>query len=198
MVATGLTSSPAPVDFLGSADFHVPIINFGSFQRETDRILQYPAIKHVTVHGAGKAAHDTVYLLAAAGKRVTWIVRASGHGPVFMAPAHIYVGLFLCWLEMLPSDTFFSWFSPCVWGDADGFGYIRSLLHGTRVGRCITDNFWKKLETETIEQAGLNEHERLENLKPFSSVFWYSTGLAILNYPTSLYALVTSGQIEVV
>ena len=103
MVATGLTSSPAPVDFLGSADFHVPIINFGSFQRETDRILQDPAIKHVTVHGAGKAAHDTVYLLAAAGKRVTWIVRASGHGPVFMAPAHIYVGLFLCWLEMLPA-----------------------------------------------------------------------------------------------
>lgn len=197
MIATGLTNSPAPIDILGSKDFNAPIINFGSLAQEAAGLLEDPLIKHVTVYGTGKSAYDTVYLLASSGKQVTWVLRASGHGPTFMAPAYVYLGPFLCWLEMLTTTRFFTWFSPCVWGNADGFGYLRSVLHGTRVGRWIVDKFWKTLCAQTINQAGLNKHKKLKILIPDVEAFWCSARLGILNYPSNIYDYVINGQVEV-
>ncbi|MCJ1462892.1 hypothetical protein MMC07_001496 [Pseudocyphellaria aurata] len=197
MVATGLTSSPAPLDLLGSQGFQKPIIRSADLAQHGKDLLEDPSIQHATVLGSGKSAYDCVYLLASSGKRVTWVMRASGHGPTFMAPAHVYIGPFYCWLEMLVSTRLFTWFSPCLWGDADGFGYLRSLLHGTKAGRWFIDKFWKKLGSETVEQAGLNKHEKLKLLQPEAGAMWYATGLGILNYPTNIYDFVTSGQVEV-
>ena len=197
IVATGLTNSPAPLELMGSKDFHKPIIQFADLARREKELLGDPSIQHATVFGSGKSAHDCVFLLASSGRRVTWVMRASGHGPIYMAPPHIYVGPFYCCLELLTSMRWFTWLSPCVWGDADGFGYLRSLLHGTRAGRWFIDKFWKKLGSETVEQAGLNKHEKLKLLQPDAGAMWYATGLGILNYPTNIYDFVTSGQVEV-
>ena len=197
MIATGLTDLPAPIDILGSENFNVPLINFGSLAQEAPGLLEDLSIKHVTVQGTGKSAYDSVHLFASSGKRVTWIMRASGHGPCFMAPAYMRLGPFLCWLEALTTTRFFTWFSPCIWGNADGFGYVRSLLHGTRVGRWIVDKFWKKLSADTIEQAGLNKNEKLKILIPDVEAFWVSARLGILNYPSNIYDYVTNGQVEV-
>lgn len=197
IVATGLTNSPAPLELMGSKDFQKPIIQFADLALREKELLGDPSIQHATVFGSGKSAFDCVYLLASSGRRVTWVMRASGHGPIYMAPAHIYVGPFYCWLEMLTSTRLFTWFSPCVWGDADGFGFLRSLLHGTRAGRWFIDKFWKKLGTETVEQAGLNKHEKLKLLQPDAGAIWYATGLGILNYPTNIFDFVTTGQVKV-
>lgn len=197
MVATGLTNLPAPIDILGSESFQPPIINFASFGANFPTLLNDPSIKQVSVIGTGKAAHDSVYLLATSGKRVTWIIRKSGHGPAYMSPPYMWIGPFYCWIEMVASLRPFTFLSPCVWGNADGFGRLRSLLHESRVGRWIVENVWKKLGSDILEQGGLNKHEKLTVLKPEAEVMWYASGVAILNYPTNFYDLIVSGQVEV-
>ncbi len=151
MVATGLTNVPAPIDIPGSENFRVPVINFAPFMREADKLLGDPSIKRATVIGSAKAAYDTVYLLATAGKQVTWIIRQSGRGATYIIPPYMWIGPFYCWVEALTAMRFFTFLSPCVWGNADGFGWWRSLLHGTRVGRWIFESIWKKLGSEMIE-----------------------------------------------
>lgn len=197
MVATGLTNSPAPIDILGSESFNAPIISFASLRADLPTLLNDHSIKQVTVIGTGKAAYDSIYLLATSGKRVTWIFRKSGHGATYMSLPYVWIGPFYCWIEMVASLRPFSFLSPCVWGNADGFGRLRSLLHESRVGRWIVENVWKKLGSDILEQSGLNKHEKLTVLKPDAEAMWYATGIAILNYPTNFYDLIVSGQVEV-
>jgi len=197
VVATGLTSVPQPINIKGSDNFKAPTVNFGDYPREAPAIYKNETIQNVTVIGGGKAAYDIVYLMATHGKQVTWIIRASGHGPTYMAPAHIYIGPLRCWLEKLTTTRPLTWFSPCVWGDADGFGYVRNLLHGTRVGRWVVNKFWDKLGSDLIEQTGIAKHEETKKLMPDAPPFWYGVSLSILNYPTDIYDYVRSGQVKV-
>ena len=92
IVATGLTSSPVPIDIKGQDTFDAPVVNFAHFRQEAAGLLKDPSIEHVAVYGGAKAAYDTVYMLASHGKRVSWIIRASGHGPTYMAPGKVFWG----------------------------------------------------------------------------------------------------------
>lgn len=196
MVATGLTSRPSNVHFDGSESFEKPIIQFASLAEKGSQLLADSSIKHVTVFGGGKAASDAVYLFGKGGKSVTWVIRKSGYGPLPMVPSHLRLGFLKFWTEKLTTTRVISWFSPCIWGDADSFGYVRSLLHGTTVGRWIVDSIWKQLNSEIISQ-GVGNDEKTEKLIPNDNCFWYSTNMGILNYPTNFYDLVTGGQVKV-
>lgn len=198
VVATGLTSASRHMHFRGSESFEAPIINLGDFAYHAQTMHKDSSIKDVTVYGGGKAAHDIVYLMATHGKRVSWIIRASGHGPTWMAPAHIYLGPFRCWLEKLTATRPLTWFSPCVWGNADGFGYIRGLLHATRFGRWVVDLFWAKLGADLVAQTHVAEHEETKKLIPDQPPFWHGANLSVLNYPTDIYELVRNGQVKVI
>ncbi|MCJ1297767.1 hypothetical protein MMC08_000555 [Hypocenomyce scalaris] len=197
IVATGVASTSLPVHIRGSESFGAPITNFGSLARSAPRLLADPSTESVTVIGGSKAAYDCVNIFASAGKRVNWIIRASGHGPTYMAPGHTYLGPFRRWLEKLTTTRFFTWFSPCIWGDADGFKVVRSLLHGTRWRRWAVDTFWAKLGSDVVAQTGLDKKEELKVLIPEENAFWYATGLGILNYPSDIHDFVTSGQVRV-
>ena len=197
VIATGLTNAPQHINIKGTQNFEAPIVNFGDYASEASKICDDAAIENVTVIGGGKAAYDIVYIMAAYGKQVTWIIRASGHGPTHMAPAHIYVGPFRCWLEKLTTTPIFTLFSPCVWGDADGFGHLRSLLHGTKWGSRIVDAFWWKLGSDLIDQTHIAKHPETRMLMPDQPPFWYGVGLSILNHPTDIYEFVRSGQVRV-
>lgn len=198
IIATGLTSASVPINIRGSEKFTAPIINFGDFAREAPRIYEDSSTENVVVLGGGKAAYDIVYLMASHGKRVTWVIRASGHGPTYMAPAHLNIGPFRCWLEKLITTRPLTWLSPCVWGDADGFGFVRNLLHGTSWGRWCVDTFWAKMASDTLEQSGILKSEATKKLIPDQSMFWYGVSLAILNYPKDIYDFVRNGQVEVI
>ena len=198
IVASGLTSSPLPINVKDSKNFTAPIVNFGNFAREAPRICEDSSIKNVTVMGTGKAAHDIVYLMAAHGKHVTWIIRASGHGPTYMALAHIHIGPFRYWVEKLTTTRPLTWFSPCVWGDVDGFGFVRNLLHGTNLGRWLVDKLWSKIGSDTLEQSGILQSDRTKNLIPDQSFFWYGNNISALNYPKDIYQFVRDGQVEVI
>ena len=70
-IATGLTSVQQPIKIKGSENFQVPIVNFGDYPREAEKIYEDEAIKNVTVIGGGKADYNIVYLMAAHGKQIT-------------------------------------------------------------------------------------------------------------------------------
>ena len=115
-----------------------------------------------------------------------------------MARAHIYIGPIRCWLEKLTTTRPLTWLSPCVWGDADGFGFVQNLLHGTSWGRWLVDTFWAKIASDTLEQSGVLKSEATKSLVPDQTLFWYGVTLGILNYPTDIHAFVRNDQVEVI
>lgn len=187
-------SAPVPINVKGSEEITAPIVDFGDYAREAPQIYEDSSIRNVTVLGGGKAAYDIVYLMATHGKQVTCIIRASGHGPTYMAPAQIYIGPFRCWLEKLTTTRPLTWLSPCFWGDADGFQTARNLLHVTSWGRWFVDTFWAKMTSDTLDQSGILKTEATKVLVPDQPMFWYGVSLAILNYPKAIYGLVSNGQ----
>ena len=171
IIAAALTSAPFPINIKSSERFTAPIANFGDYARVAPKICEDSPIGRMTVLGGGKAAYDIVYLMATHGKRVTCMIRASGHGPTCMAPTHIYVGPFRCWLEKLTTTRPLIWLTPYAWGAADGFGFIPNLLHGTSWGQWFVDTFWAKMASDTLEQSSVLQSEAKKNLVLDQSLF---------------------------
>ncbi|KAL8646495.1 MAG: hypothetical protein Q9210_006114 [Variospora velana] len=198
LVCTGVTSNPLPISLPGSSSFLPPLLTFHDFRRQASALLNSPNIKHVAIYGGSKAAYDAVYAFASSFINVTWIIRASGHGPAWMAPSHIYLGPVRCWLELLVTTRPLNWLSPCIWGDRDGFGFIRRLLQETRVGRFVVKNFWDKLGGDVVVQSGLREKgPGVEKLMPKESALWYGAGISILNYETDIHQYIQNGTVNV-
>ena len=53
-----------------------------------------------------------------------------------------------------------------MWDSNNGFGWLRSLLHHTRVGRFITQHFWAHIRDVTLEDCGYRHDEALNILEP--------------------------------
>lgn len=151
IMCNGLASSPRPVSIPGQENFDRPLFNHGGLQDQAPAIAKDPDVKIVTIVGASKIGYDAVHLFASYGKRVEWIIRDSGGGAVWMSTPWIPLPPWgMVMLEHVVTTRFFTWFSPCIWGEFDGFKYIRRLLHETRLGRWFVHKFWEKL------RVGLN------------------------------------------
>ncbi|KAL8997787.1 MAG: hypothetical protein Q9169_003036 [Polycauliona sp. 2 TL-2023] len=199
MVATGLTSTPMPISLPGASNFSPALMTFHDFRRSGLQVLDDPKVKHIIVYGGAKSAYDTVFAFASRGKKVTWIIRGSGHGPVYMAPSHIQAGPMKVWLEPLVTTRLLTLFSPCIWGESDGFGSIRRWLHGTKFGRFIVKTFWKKLGGDVVDQTGLTKKgPEVKKLVPKEGAMWYANGLSILNYGEDIHRYVIDGTVSVV
>ncbi|KAL8946199.1 MAG: hypothetical protein Q9222_007378, partial [Ikaeria aurantiellina] len=204
IVCTGLTSSPMPISLTGASSFTPPLFTFHDFQRSGYSLVTNPKIKHIAIYGGAKAAYDTVYAFANSStpthpKRITWIIRESGHGPNYMANSHVQMGPLRVWLEPLATTRLLTFFSPCIWGARDGFGFVRRLLHGTRVGRWIINQFWNKLQGDVITQTGLrSKGPEVEKLIPKERMLWYGTGISILNYEKDIHSFLHDGTVKVV
>ncbi|KAI9671269.1 MAG: hypothetical protein M1829_004676 [Trizodia sp. TS-e1964] len=198
IIATGLTARPIPISFPGEDSFSGALMNFSTFRAEAERIMKDMSIKTVTVVGGSKSSHDCVYLLASSGKKINWVLRKDGHGAGWLSKSHVYIGPMRMWLEELVGTRFLTWFSPCIWGDADGYSStIRRFLHGTSVGRFLVRALWGKIGGDVIQVNGFRENENMKKLEPDASIFWSANDLGILNYPTDIYEYVRSGQITV-
>lgn len=193
IVATGLTSEPFLPAFDGQDVFGASLFHSRDLLRCEKDVLQVG--KRVSIFGGTKSAWDAAYACAVSGTEVNWIIRESGHGPIWMAPP--YVTPLKKWLEKLVTTRFLTWFSPCIWGDADGFGRIRRFLHGTWVGRKIVDTFWNTLANDVSQSNGYDRHPEMKKLKPWVSPFWIASSLSILNYPTDFFEFVKNGTIKI-
>ncbi|KAK2736195.1 hypothetical protein FQN57_000869 [Myotisia sp. PD_48] len=193
IMATGLTSQPFMPDFEGQGNFGAPLFHFRDFSANEKTIKAQGT--PVTVLGGTKSAWDAVYSCASSGICVDWVIRESGHGPVWMTPP--FVTPLKKWLEKLPTTRFLTLFSPCIWGNADGFQAARRFLHGTWIGRKIVDGFWAALKMDIMRTNKYDQHVETKKLKPWVDPFWVATSFSILNYPTDFFEHVKNGNIKI-
>lgn len=112
-----------------------------------------------------------------------------------MAPP--YVTPLKKWLEKLVHTRMLTWFSPCVFGDADGYPGTRSFYHGTSIGRSVVDTFWGILGGDVLALNKYDAHPETKKLKPWSNAFFVASSFSILNYPTDFFDVVRSGKVHV-
>ncbi|TFK50949.1 FAD/NAD(P)-binding domain-containing protein [Heliocybe sulcata] len=192
-VASGLTSQPLEQDYRGSTDFDAPLFHVKDLPVHQDDVLR--TAKRVAVVGGSKFACDAVYAFASAGVSVDWILRKSGHGPHWMSPP--YVTRLKLRTEELVTTRALSWFTPCVWGDADGFGTVRRFLHGTRIGGWMVDAFWRFFQNELETRNAYDKHRETAKLKPWTDLFWHGASISMLNYPTDFFEHLRQGTVKV-
>ncbi|TPX07090.1 uncharacterized protein E0L32_010985 [Thyridium curvatum] len=165
IMATGLTSEAFLPHFQGQEEYGGRIFHSKHFLQNKDTL---ETARRVTVFGATKFAYDAVFAYTQAGVEVDWIIR---------------------YTRML------SWLSPCIWGDSDGYGAVRRFLHGTAVGRFITDTYWKILSSDTLALCGFDKHPETAKLKPWIPAMWVGTSFSIFNYEMDFLELVRKGDL---
>jgi len=101
------------------------------------------------------------------------------------------------WIEMLANTRFLTWFSPCVWGEADGYTGIRKFLHGTAVGRAIVNTFWGILGSDVMTLMDFDSHPETAKLKPRTLPMFTGDSFSIMNYDTDFLELVRSGKVKI-
>ena len=195
IVATGLTSDSFVPRIAGSDTKGAsPMVHVKDFQ---DRSVElFKSAKRATILGGTKSAWDASYAFATAGIPVDWVIRESGHGPVWMSPAFFDKKRDLL-LERLVHTRAVSLFSPCAWGNEDNYVWIRRLLHNTRIGRWCVSKYWRYMQNRLVHTNGYEEHEEVKKLQPWVDIFWIAGSLSILNYKSNFFDLVRSGMIKV-
>jgi hypothetical protein len=90
-----------------------------------------------------------------------------------------------------------TWFSPCIWGDADGYVSTRRFYHGSALGRAITNTFWSILGNDVLTLNKYDAHPETKKLKPWSEAMFTASSFSILNYPTDVFDFVRNGTVKV-
>jgi hypothetical protein len=197
IIAVGLTNKPSMPSYPKSPAFQPLVIHSNDFPAHYSDVVKPDT--HTLVIGAGKSAWDIAYACTSTHptSTATMLIRPSGNGPVWMSPPYVTpLGL---WLEKLVFTRFFGFFSPCPWAETSGVeGWIRSFLHGTRLGRKIVGAFWGILGDDVVQLNKLMEHEETKKLRPWRDAFEVGNALSILNYPTNFFDLVREGRIRVI
>ena len=158
MVATGVTSIPNMPDFPAEG-VNIPVIH------SKDLGASYPLlgtdeIQSVIVVGAAKSAYDTVYLLLSMGKRVTWIIRPNGAGPLAILPTEIVGRLNSI---AVASTRLMTYLSPSILNSS---GPLHSFFHQTKLGRWCTGTFWDMITYLSDRHAGYDDKDHVAELKP--------------------------------
>ncbi|KAI1444246.1 hypothetical protein F5Y02DRAFT_184148 [Annulohypoxylon stygium] len=178
MVATGVTSIPEMPDFPDS-DNAIPRIHSRDIG-ESFNDLQSDEVTSVAVVGAAKSAYDAVYLLLRMGKKVSWVIRKEGAGPLAILPFKI--------LDTVNSIAFAStrlmtFLSPSILNTQ---GSLSWFFHRTLVGRWCVGRFWDFLDYVSGRHAGYQDGDHVQMLKPEierQGVFWANSGLGVVTLP---------------
>ncbi|KAH7324221.1 hypothetical protein B0I35DRAFT_158238 [Stachybotrys elegans] len=192
IVGTGQTSEPFVPHFEGQETFGRPIFHGKDWPKYADTLNKDT---NITVFGGSKFAWDAVYQYASAGAKVNWVIRSSGHGPCWMSSS--WVTPFSRWIEELANTRVLTWFSPCVWGQHDGYTKTRSFLHGTALGRAVVNGFWSVLGQDVLSRYHFDSHPNLAKLKPWTTAMLTGPSYSILNYKTDMLELLKSDLITI-
>lgn len=82
-------------------------------------------------------------------------------------------------------------------GHADGYTRIRSFLHGTAIGRLITNTFWSILGNDVITLNNYKSHPETAKIQPWSHPMFVASSFSILNYDTDFFELLRNGTVNV-
>ena len=156
--ATGV-SSDMYVPQIAKDNFHKPVIHSGQIGTSLES-LQGPDTQRATVVGAAKSSYDTVFLLIKAGKKVDWIIREDGSGPLAIMPPRL-MGV-LNTVDVMATRALAS-FSPAILNTS---GVWYKCLHKTRVGRFIVKAFWRTVAGMAESHAGYHRNANAARLRP--------------------------------
>ncbi len=154
--ASGATSHPV-IPAWSKNNFNSPIIH----SSETGTHLeQINSIQSATVVGGAKSAYDTVFLLLNAGKKVDWIIREDGSGPLAIMPPTL---LGLANTMDVVTTRFVALMGSCIMS-TDGAGH--QFLQRTTLGRFISWLFWIIINWIADRHAGYSKSENAKKLRP--------------------------------
>ncbi|KAL4942553.1 hypothetical protein BDV06DRAFT_235396 [Aspergillus oleicola] len=196
LVAPGVTSIPN-MPSCGAADDNdvatIPVIHskdLGAAFKD----LQNVEIKRVIVVGSAKSAYDAVYLLLRMGKRVTWVIRPGGAGPLSILPSKL-LGF---WTSIgVASTRLMTGLSPSIFNTQ---GLLYSLLQGNPLGRAVTGLFWDVVAFLSDLHAGYHLGGHIADLRPDiegKGVFWANSGLGIVTLP-DFWSTIRQGDVTIV
>lgn len=168
VICTGHFSKANPVSYPGVEEFGKPAFNHAVMRDQGPPLAQDPNVETVTVVGASKTGYDAVHYYASHGKKVRWVIRASGGGGIWMYAPWVTLGPLQILFESLATTRFLSWFSPCIWGNFDGFGFIRKFLHSTTIGNYLVEQLWERMHQHTVAANGYRTDEAIKDLEPTS------------------------------
>ncbi|KAF4159269.1 hypothetical protein CNMCM6936_001921 [Aspergillus lentulus] len=179
LVCTGVTSIPYIPEYPGAKTATVPIIHSRDLGISYP-MLQNPSVEHVAVVGAAKSAYDAVYLLLSMGKRVTWIIRRDGAGPLAILPFKI---LGLMNSIAVASTRLMTYLTPSILNTK---GPLYWAFQRNPVGRWCVGRFWDTLTYLSHAHAGYSKGDHVQMLRPEidrQSVFWANSGLGVVTLP---------------
>lgn len=157
IIATGTANQPE-IPNIPKFDFELPI-KHSREMLEYDAALQSPCVKRVTVIGAAKAAYDAVYLAMKAGKKVDWVIRPNGRGPLSVYPGTMF-GINSMNVSF---SQLFAKFSPSIDSTGDWWHWA---LHTTWIGVLVTRIFWVVATLICNAYAGYSRSENAGKLRP--------------------------------
>ncbi|EOO03370.1 putative dimethylaniline monooxygenase protein [Phaeoacremonium minimum UCRPA7] len=196
VIATGILSVPHMPKLNGIEEFEAPFIHSSELGPRSD-VFENQEIQNIAVLGGSKSAYDAVYESINSGHKVDWIIRKTGRGPVWVFPPFTMLGPFKAWRERLVTRRFFSFMSPSIFPDFSGFGWLKRFLHFNSIGKTISQNFWKLIKHDTINDCGYKTDKRFGILQPEQNPFWYGTASGTLSYETDFFDFVRNGQVRI-
>ncbi|KAL8873418.1 MAG: hypothetical protein Q9174_001113 [Haloplaca sp. 1 TL-2023] len=173
--ASGPTSSPV-IPKWPVKDFTSPIIHSSETGSSLDKIQD---IDRATVIGAAKSSYDTVYLLLAAGKKVDWIIREDGSGPLAITPPRYFGFNAVDFCSTRAASSF----SPSIM-NTTGLWY--RFLQRTLIGMMVTSIYWRVATWLGELHAGYAKSENASKLRPIPEgygIMWANAGLGVASAP---------------
>jgi cation diffusion facilitator CzcD-associated flavoprotein CzcO len=161
LICTGVTSIPNMPSFSSPTEEEnaIPIIHSRDLGSAYEDIRR-PSVKEVVVIGAAKSAYDAVYLLITLGKKVTWVIRTEGSGPLAILPFKV-MGLMNS--IAVASTRLMTHLSPSILNTK---GWMYWMLQRTMPGRWCVGRFWDFLDHLSSSHAGYAAGDHVSRLKP--------------------------------
>lgn len=118
------------------------------------------SINTATVVGGAKSSYDVVFILLKAGKKVDWIIREDGTGPLAIMPPTL-LGLVNS-MDVVTS-RFMALMGMSIMS-TDGAGH--QFFQRNILGRCIVWAFWFIVNGIAARHAGYSKSENAKKLTP--------------------------------
>lgn len=185
IIASGVSSDPY-IPRLPRTRVTIPIIHSAQIGGNLGA-LKSPDVKRVVVLGAAKSAYDAVFLLLESGKKVDWIIREDGTGPLAIMPPRL---LGINTVDFM-ATRFLASFSPAI---LQTRGLVYKFLHKSSLGMMITSLLWRNVTRLAESYAGYAKSENAEKLRPIPSGYGYY----ILRFNVENIHMLISGVLSLV
>ncbi|KAI1734291.1 cofactor FMO1 FAD enzyme [Xylaria scruposa] len=137
-------------------------------------------IQSATVVGGAKSSYDTVFLLLNAGKKVNWIIRDDGSGPLALMPPTLF-GV-VNTMDVV-TTRFMALMGASIMSTD---GACHQFIQRTMIGRFIAWVFWLAVNWIAERHAGYHKSENSMKLRPMphgNGIFWANAGLGAASVP---------------